>query len=129
MDYMARERQAQPALRLDPIADNFGVWVDGDARGWHAVGVMVLRAIAQGFPVTVVERVQLRHYEADQCRQCAEECSYVVADMARRAEDWLNEWVAPAACYFGWADGDFVLLPVAEWHGRYPRRAYDVPRR
>jgi hypothetical protein len=37
------------------------------------------------------------------------------AELADKAEAWLNEHVAAAGWSFGWTDGEFFLWPASEW--------------
>jgi hypothetical protein len=106
----------------DPEAAR-GCWIEGH-RGWTGSGYLVEIAESYGMPLDTDDSAIVAAYlagvdapitlttgetiDGDTIHEC-------VIELADRAEQWLNENVAPKGWAFGWLDGEFYLWPDAVW--------------
>jgi hypothetical protein len=107
-----------------------GCWLDG-ARGWTVPAYIVATAEEHGMPLDdddrkVVEIYLSGDWPADVTTvklPSGQEVSrsdigdFVASqgELADKATEWLNAHVAPEGWSFGSQDGEFYLLPDAEW--------------
>lgn len=102
-----------------------GCWIEG-SRGWRGTGYLVQIAEEYGMRLSKDDREIVTSYmqSADSVTLStgetldATEISGAVIDqgeLADRAEQWLNDKVAPKGWAFGWVDGEFFFWPDEEW--------------
>jgi hypothetical protein len=104
--------------RADPVRD-LGCWISS-SRGRYVTSGLVWKAMEWGFPdVDDQDRRALEAYDRgdDELVVDGEICfAYEwVLDLADKAEDWLNEHVAPEGHHFDWHDCEFFLWTDEEW--------------
>jgi hypothetical protein len=100
-----------------------GCWIEGH-RGWTASGYLVEIAQSHGMPLDADDKSIVAAYltgmdspitlttgeviDGDTIHECT-------VSLADRAEQWLNDNVAPEGWSFGWHDGEFYFWPNDEW--------------
>jgi hypothetical protein len=98
---------------------DIGCWIAGH-NGRYATSGLVFKAAGWGFPVTAEEDRALCAYDQGDDTFPSDEGTYLdaydwVIELADRAEEWMNEHVAPEGHSFGWLDCEFFLWTDEEW--------------
>lgn len=120
-DYAEAHRHRMTPEKAD---ENQGCWVEG-SHGWRAPAVLVNKATEWGMKLEADDRALVDHYLAGNVTDVTlpsgstvkgSDVGDCVTELSDRAEEWLNENVAPAGWTFGWVDaGEFFLWPDAQW--------------
>lgn len=79
-----------------------GCWISG-SLGIYAIQELITIAAIHGY-------ITSESYKNNKDKD-----SEVEMWEADEAEDWLNDNVAPEGYQFGWADGEFFLMPYMWW--------------
>jgi hypothetical protein len=102
-----------------------GCWLEGH-RGWTASGHLVDIAESYGMPLDDDDRAIVAAYLAS-AESVTLSTGEVLDDdgirgavidqgeLADRAEEWLNDNVAPEGWAFGWHDGEFYFWSASTW--------------
>lgn len=105
--------------RLTPA--DAGCWLDGSA-GWRANVRVVQIAESFGFAVSSDDRPILEAFiygiTSIRLHGATIDVNDVILSqggIVDRAEQWLNENIAPRNHHFGWLDGEFLLMPHEWW--------------
>ena len=99
-----------------------GCWIEG-SRGWTGSARLVELAQMWGMPPDEDDRSILSAYLASQERLILSTgadvnvacCVVGKGELADKAEQWLNDNIAPEGWSFAWCDGEFFLWPDSEW--------------
>lgn len=102
--------------------NDIGCWVEG-SRGKYAMPYMIRRAMDHGFPVSPTEVLVIEAYERGEETLAGTQYGEIDThdwlfdshELGDKAEEWLNEHVAPDGHTFGWLDGEFFLWSDEEW--------------
>ena len=106
-------------------ASDAGCWIDG-RWGIYGPGRLLDIASSYGFPMDDDDRAIIAAHDAHSDTVTLStgetidavtiaECVSGQGELTDRAEDWLNEHVAPDGYTFGWHDGEFFLWADSEW--------------
>lgn len=109
-----------PAIEpVSPIVvasvDDAGCWIDEANWGWRGIGRMVQIAVGCGWPITEDDAATLDLFLGDEPYDPTLSVPEAMDDMARDAESWLTDHVAPEGYSFGWHDGSFYLGSDGWW--------------
>lgn len=113
------------AKRITNPEKSRGCWLEG-SRGWRASGHLVEIAESHGMRLSKDDRAILAAYldSADSITLSTGEvldagsiAGAVIdqGELTDRAEQWLNDKVAPKGWAFGWHDGEFFFWPDSVW--------------
>lgn len=86
-------------------AADAGCWVDGH---WGQYGSSRVIKLAQEFGWDVYIAPPVLDIEEDWE-------SEFIYDLADKAEQWMNDNIAPDGHSFGWYDGEWFLWPYSTW--------------
>lgn len=103
----------RPIRKADPT--DAGVWLDGSLRSPEAGNVALARiAVERGWPIVDDDLADLDAHDEGQLDLDGYRAERL-NEIARDAEDWLTDNVAPEGHSFGWHESDFVLASEAGW--------------
>lgn len=102
---------------IKALPKDAGCYVDGH---WGQYGVSRVIDVAAGFGFDDAEALDLasRHmalYGPSSAPELTDDDWDSLIWASERAEQWLNDNIAPQDHYFGWYDGEFFLQSVDWW--------------
>jgi hypothetical protein len=110
-------------MTADQAEQSRGCWIEG-SRGWTGSGYLVEIAQGHGMPLDADDDAIVTAYLTSTASITLTTGETLDADgitgavidqgeLTDRAQQWLNENIAPEGWAFGWCDGEFFLWPVA----------------